>query len=330
VIAAEPLLDVKGLCKHFPVYSKGFFRRRIGWVKAVDGVSFRVYPGQTLGLVGESGCGKTTTARTILRALEPTAGSVRFRPPGGQAVDLATVPSRQLKPLRRQMQMIFQDPFSSLNPRMTVGDIIGEPLRIHRVGTARQRKRRVGAMLEKVGLDPLHANRYPHAFSGGQRQRIGVARALILEPSLVVADEPVSALDVSVQAQVINLLEDLQDELHLTYVLVAHDLGVVRHICDHVAVMYAGRLVETGPGDAVFEDPRHPYTRALMAAIPQPDPDVKLGEPLGGEVADPANLPPGCPFHPRCAACQDPCRAGPAPTLREVETDHLVACNLVS
>ena len=201
---------------------------------------------------------------------------------------------------------------------------------LFRSGTAAERKDRVAAMLEKVGLEPLHARRYPHAFSGGQRQRIGIARALVLEPSLVVADEPVSALDVSVQAQVINLLEDLQDELHLTYIFVAHDLGVVRHICDHVAVMYAGRLVETGPCDAVFEDPRHPYTRALMAAIPQPDPDIPLGEPLGGEVADPSNLPSGCPFHPRCTACDDGrCRAGAAPTLREVETGHLVACNLV-
>jgi len=319
-----PLLSVRDLCKHFPVRSKGFLRRRVGTVLAVDEVSFDVMGGETLGLVGESGCGKTTTARTILRALRPTRGSVLFGADGA-SVNLAAISEGQLKPLRTRMQMIFQDPFSSLNPRMTVGDLVAEPLVIHGIGRGRERKDRVAEMLGKVGLEASFMKRYPHAFSGGQRQRIGIARALILHPSLVVADEAVSALDVSVQAQVLNLLEDLQEELKLTYLFIAHDLSVVQHICDRVAVMYAGRIVEMGPTEELFADPRHPYTRALMAAIPQPDPNVRMASVLPGEVADPANLPTGCAFHPRCTHCTDLCRQR-RPELMEFGT-RLVACH---
>jgi len=322
----QPLLSVRGLCKYFPVFNKGFFKRRIGTVKAVDQVSFDVTAGETLGLVGESGCGKTTTARTILRALKPTGGKVLFRTGGGQ-LDLAAMHDRDMRPLRTQMQMIFQDPFSSLNPRMTVGDIVGEPLVIHRIGDPKERKNRVAEILKKVGLEPRQMERYPHAFSGGQRQRIGIARALILHPSLVIADEAVSALDVSVQAQVINLLEDLQDELSLTYVFGAHDLSVVKHICDSVAVMYAGRIVEEADTDALFSDPRHPYTRALLSAIPQPDPDVKMKPAIMGEVADPADLPSGCAFHPRCSEAEERCKHD-MPGLRKCRDGRRVACHL--
>ena len=320
-----PLLEVRGLCKYFPVFSKGFIQRQIATVKAADDVSFKVHRGETLGLVGESGCGKTTTARTILRALEPTAGEIVFRP-GAETHDLATLSSAELKPLRQQMQMIFQDPFASLNPRMTVGDIVGEPLIIHKLASVSERTDRVSEMLEKVGLRAEHMNRYPHAFSGGQRQRIGIARALIMNPALVVADEAVSALDVSVQAQVINLLDDLQEELNLTYIFVAHDLSVVRHICDHVAVMYAGRIVEIAETAAVFEEPTHPYTLGLMSAIPHPDPDRSMSYEMSGEVADPADLPAGCSFHPRCAYKQDRC-AKEVPELLEIEPGRSSACH---
>lgn len=272
---SEPLLEVRDLQKHFPVFSKGLVRRRIDTVKAVDGVSFDLSSGETLGLVGESGCGKTTCARVILRALEPTGGSIRFRSKNG-LVDLATVGSRTLKELRRDMQMIFQDPMASLNPRMTVGEIIEEPLVIHKIGNREEREQMVAEMLTKVGLPTNIRHRYPHAFSGGQRQRISIARALILRPRFVVCDEAVSALDVSVQAQVINLLRDLQDELQLTYIFVSHDLSVVRHISNRVAVMYFGKIVETGPTEQLFEDPQHPYTRSLLSAIPQPDPRKKM------------------------------------------------------
>ena len=301
-----PLLEVRGLCKHFPIFSKGFFRKQTGVVKAVDDVNFDLRRGETLGLVGESGSGKTTCARTILRALTPTSGQAIFRADGA-AVDLATLPERQLKPLRQKMQMIFQDPFASLNPRMTVGAIVAEPLVIHGLARGRELEDRVVETLVKVGLKPEHRQRYPHAFSGGQRQRVGIARALIMRPSLVVADEAVSALDVSVQAQVINLLADLQEELGLTYIFVAHDLSVVRHLCDRVAVMYAGKIVELADTDELFEDPKHPYTRALLSAVPNIDPDVPMNFDLGGEVADAGRLPPGCSFHPRCPQRFEPC-----------------------
>ena len=280
------LLEVKGLKKYFPVYSKGIVRRQIDEIRAVDDISFTLRPGETLGIVGESGSGKTTAARAILRALRPTAGEVWFESDVYGRIDLAHVPEKGLKPLRQEMQMIFQDPFSSLNPRMTVGDIVAEPLLIHKLADGRKRRDMVAEMLETVGLLPRHMQRYPHAFSGGQRQRIGIARALIMRPKLVVADEAVSALDVSVQAQVINLLQDLQDEFKLTYIFVAHDLSVVRHICNRVAVMYLGKIVEFGPTDVIFDNPRHPYTQALLSAIPMPDPDVPLRPQMVGEIGD--------------------------------------------
>jgi oligopeptide/dipeptide ABC transporter ATP-binding protein len=323
----QPLLTVKDLCKHFPIHSKGFVRRVVGAVKAVDGVSFHVMPGETLGLVGESGCGKTTTGRTVLRALRPTAGQVLFRA-NGKVVDLAGLGGGELKPLRRKMQMMFQDPFSSLNPRMTVGSIVGEPLVIHGLARGSELKDRVAEMLKMVGLNPEHGIRYPHAFSGGQRQRAGIARALIMRPSLVIADEPVSALDVSVQAQIINLMERLQAELNLTYVFIAHDLSVVRHICDRVAVMYAGKIVELAETEALFADPKHPYTKALLSAVPVADPDKKMNFALTGEAADPANLPSGCPFHPRCPMRFDLCTAE-LPPLNALDEARQVACHKV-
>lgn len=326
MIDAQPLLRVRGLCKFFPVLSKGFFRRQIGTVRAVDDVSFDLMPGETLGLVGESGCGKTTAARTILRALRPTRGEVLFRA-NGRSVNLASLTSRQLKPLRTRMQMIFQDPFSSLNPRMTVEQIVGEPLKIHALARGGRRTDRVAEMLETVGLKREHLTRYPHEFSGGQRQRIGVARALIMRPALVIADEAVSALDVSVQAQVINLLADLQAELNLTYIFVAHDLSVVRHISDRVAVMYAGRIVELAETESIFREPQHPYTRALISAVPYPDPDRPMRFEMPGEVADPANLPPGCSFHPRCACRFEPCDRR-RPELVQSCPGRFVACHL--
>ena len=279
------LLRVRNLCKYFPIFAKGLVKKQSDTVRAVDDVSFDLAPGKTLGLVGESGSGKTTCARSILRAIAPTSGEVLFRSRGG-VVDLAKLGPKELKPLRTEMQMIFQDPFSSLNPRMTVGDIVAEPMVIHRIGKGREQKDKVAAMLEKVGMKTIHMQRYPHAFSGGQRQRIGIARALVLNPSLIIADEAVSALDVSVQAQVINLLEDLQEEFDLTYIFVAHDLSVVRHICDEVAVMYQGKLVETGTAEKLFEDPRHPYTKGLLSAIPSPDPDIVMKPILKGEIGD--------------------------------------------
>jgi oligopeptide/dipeptide ABC transporter ATP-binding protein len=320
----DVLLRVRGLTKHFPVLSRGLIRRTIGEVRALQDVSFDLRRGETLGLVGESGSGKTTCVRTILRAVTPTSGEVIFAARHGK-VDLATLPSRRLKPLRREMQMIFQDPFSSLNPRMTVGQIVAEPLVIHRLASGRELAGRVAAMLVRVGLKPDHASRHPHAFSGGQRQRIGIARALIMEPSLIVADEAVSALDVSVQAQILNLLRDLQQDMGLTCIFVSHDLGVVRHVSDHVAVMYAGRVVESAPARQLFASPRHPYTRALLAAAPDPDPDVPLARPLDGEPCDLAALPPGCPFQPRCPHAV-PAVCGTLPILRETAGGHRVAC----
>lgn len=272
---SRPLLEVKSLKKYFPVFSKGFVRRQVDTIKAVDDVSFDLMPGETLGIVGESGSGKTTCARSILRAINPTSGDVLFESKRGR-VNLAKLRDSELKGLRPEMQMIFQDPFSSLNPRMTVRDIVAEPLKIHGLASGKETEERVVEILEKVGMNADHRTRYPHAFSGGQRQRIGIARALIMSPSLVVADEAVSALDVSVQAQVINLLQDLQDELNLTYIFVAHDLSVVRHICDRVAVMYKGKLVELAETEALFVSPKHPYTEMLLSAIPSPDPDIRM------------------------------------------------------
>ncbi len=331
--AQEPLLSVRHLSKHFPVRSRGFLQKAAGTICVVNDLSFDLHPGETLGLVGESGSGKTTVARCILRALTPTAGEVWFRT-NGRRVDLARLSDRALKPLRPAMQLIFQDPYSSLNPRMTVSQIVGEPLIIHQLAKGAELDDRVADMLLKIGLKPEHRTRYPHAFSGGQRQRIGIARALIMRPSLVVADEAVSALDVSVQAQVLNLLKDLQEEFKLTCIFVAHNLDVIRHVCDRVAVMYAGRIVELGTTAALFKDPRHPYTRALHSAVPRPDPDQRMNFEIIGEAADPGSLPSGCAFHPRCPQCFAPCqqhRPELKPAIGEAAGqtgDHLVACHL--
>jgi peptide/nickel transport system ATP-binding protein len=322
----QVLLEVKNLQKYFPI-KKGFFRKLVGHVRAVDDVSFFINEGETLGLVGESGCGKTTTARCILRALEPTAGQILFRTQPGQVVDLAALPEREVRSLRRDMQMIFQDPFASLNPRMNLLDIVGEPLLvIEGVKSRKERTDRVAELLRLVGLPPEYMQRFPHAFSGGQRQRIVIARALALHPRLVVADEPVSALDVSVQAQVLNLLLELQQELHLTYLFVGHDLSVVKHITDRVAVMYVGKLVETAPTEELFYFPKHPYTAALMSAVPVADPRVRSKMiPLEGDVPSPANPPSGCYFHPRCPFAVDICRTQ-TPVLEEISPNHYVSC----
>jgi ABC-type oligopeptide transport system ATPase subunit len=283
--ANAPLLSVRGLCKEFPVMSRGFRRKLVAVVKAVDNVSFDLAPGESLGLVGESGSGKTTTARCALRAVDPTAGAVRFRLPDGRTVDLATMPERDLKPIRQHMQMVFQDPYSSLNPRMTVRDIVGEPLVIHGLARGDELDARVTEMLLRVGLKPEHLRRYPHAFSGGQRQRIGIARALIMKPALIVCDEATSALDVSVQAQVLDLLKELQREYRLTYLFVAHNLDVVRNFCDRVAVMRKGRILELAPTAQIFSAPRHAYTKILLSAVPSADPDVRMNFNVGEELA---------------------------------------------
>jgi peptide/nickel transport system ATP-binding protein len=321
------LLQVESLQKYFPI-KRGFFRRLVGHVRAVDDVSFFINEGETLGLVGESGCGKTTTARCILRALDPTAGQILFRTQSGQVVDLATLPGGEVRSLRREMQMIFQDPFASLNPRMNLLDIVGEPLLvIDGVKSRKERTERVAELLRLVGLRPEYMQRFPHAFSGGQRQRIVIARALALHPRLVVADEPVSALDVSVQAQVLNLLLELQQELHLTYLFVAHDLSVVKHITDRVAVMYVGKIVETAPTEELFYHPKHPYTAALMSAVPVADPRVRSKMiPLEGDVPSPANPPSGCYFHPRCPYLIDICRTQ-APVTEKFSSNHYVNCH---
>lgn len=327
-MTAETLLEVNNLKKHFPI-QRGLFRRTVGSVRAVDGIDMKVNVGETLGLVGESGCGKTTTGRLILRAIEPTEGEILFRRDEGM-VDIASMSKSQLKSLRREMQIIFQDPFSSLNPRMTVYDIITEPLVIHGENNQDVLNQRVRDLLEMVGLKSQHMNRYPYAFSGGQRQRIGIARALALRPKLIVADEPVSALDVSIQAQVINLLEDLQREFDLTYLFIAHDLSVVEHISDRVAVMYLGKIVELAPATDLYMDPKHPYTEALLSAIPRTDPDQKVRRiVLTGDVPSPANPPAGCKFHPRCRYAQKIC-GEQEPELVEVVPGHFAACHFAN
>lgn len=315
------LVEVKNLKTWFPIRA-GLLNRTVGQVKAVDGVSFNIQPGKTLGLVGESGCGKTTVGRTLMRLIDATDGSFVF-----EGRDIFDLPGGQMKEFRRQVQMMFQDPFGSLNPRMTVEDIIGEPLLVHRIGTRRDRRDRVADIMEKVGLSSQHLNRYPHEFSGGQRQRIGIARALILEPKFLICDEPVSALDVSIQSQIINLLQDLQKQMNLTYLFIAHDLAVVEHISDFVAVMYLGRIVEYADRDTLFENPLHPYTQALLSAIPVPVPTrQKKRIVLAGEVPSPSNPPSGCPFHPRCPLAEDRCRKQTQTLEIKDFTGHMAAC----
>jgi len=320
----EILLEVKNLKMHFPVTSGLLFQRTVDYIKAVDDVSFTVRRGETLGLVGESGCGKTTTGRCILQLYRPTAGEIIFE---GQ--ELTTLPSKEMRHMRREMQVIFQDPYSSLNPRMTAGNIIGEPLIVHKlVANKAEYRERVAELLQNVGLNPYMADRFPHEFSGGQRQRIGVARALSVEPKFIVADEPVSALDVSIQAQIINLLEDLQERFNITYLFIAHDLSVVRHISDRVGVMYLGHIVEMADRNAIYVDPVHPYTQALLSAVPIPDPVVDAQRErvvLTGEVPSPLNPPTGCVFHPRCPIATAEC-SQVTPELREVSPNHWAAC----
>lgn len=317
------LLEVRELSKHYRV-RRGLFSRAQQFIRAVDGVSFDLRKGETLGLVGESGCGKTTTGRCIIRLIEPSSGQVRF-----QGEDLLKLKREKLRLMRRHMQMIFQDPFASLNPRMTVGSIVEEPLIIHGIGSRPERTARVAALLQRVGLDPVYRKRYPHEFSGGQRQRIGIARALALDPQMIIADEPVSALDVSVQAQIVNLLKDLQESLNLTFLFIAHDLSVVQHFSDRIGVMYLGRIVEMSPSLELFRSPLHPYTRALMSSIPVPDPAArKTRAALAGDVAVQVDLPSGCRFHPRCPLAQERCKAED-PALRELSPGHFVACHVV-
>ena len=320
------LLRVVDLVKHFPITRGIVFQKQVGAVHAVDGVSFEIKKGETFGLVGESGCGKSTTGRTILQLYKPTSGKVYYGD-----VDLTTLPSEEMRRMRRKMQMIFQDPYASLNPRMTVGEIIGEPLIVHNLAKNSEIQERVGRLLELVGLNPAYVNRYPHEFSGGQRQRIGVARALSLQPELIVCDEPISALDVSIQAQVVNLLEDLQDKFDLTYLFIAHDLSMVRHISDRVAVMYLGILAELASREELYEHPKHPYTQALLSAVPVPDPFVEEKRKriiLEGDVPSPVNPPSGCRFRTRCPLAEKIC-SEQTPAWREISPDHWVACHMV-
>jgi peptide/nickel transport system ATP-binding protein len=324
---AAPLLEVNHLKKYFPI-KRGFFSRVVGHVKAVDDVNFKVNPGETMGLVGESGCGKTTTGRVILRALDPSAGEIWFRDKEMGRVNIAELEKQEMKQLRRNIQMVFQDPYSSLNPRMTLLQNVGEPLIVNNVASGKALEDRVAELLRVVGLRPEYMNRYPHAFSGGQRQRIGIARALALNPQLVVLDEPVSALDVSVQAQILNLLQDLQQQFGLTYIFVAHDLSVVEHISDRVAVMYVGQIVESATTAEIFLRPLHPYSEALLSAVPKPDPRQRsVPIVLEGDVADPANPPSGCYFHPRCRYNDGKRCVSELPLLREVQPGHTVRCH---
>lgn len=325
----DTILRVNNLKKHFPINAGFIIQRQVGAVKAVDGISFDVKRGETLGLVGESGCGKSTTGRTILQLYQPTDGTVEF-----EGRDLTTLNSSDMREVRREMQIIFQDPFASLNPRMTVGSIVSEPLVIHNLyPNKNERQEYVESLLERVGLNPFFINRYPHEFSGGQRQRIGIARALALRPSFIVADEPISALDVSIQAQVVNLLEELQEELGLTYLFIAHDLSMVRHICDRVAVMYLGKIVELGTTKDVYDNPLHPYTQSLLSAVPEPDPSKESNRRriiLQGDLPSPANPPAGCNFKTRCPVAFELCHHEPDPPLIEVEAGHWVACHRVT
>lgn len=318
------LLQVRDLKKHFPIY-RGVFQRQVGAVRAVDGVSFDVYQGETLGLVGESGCGKSTTGRTILQLYKPTAGNVVF-----DGVDLVSIKAEDMRQMRRKVQMIFQDPYASLNPRMTVGDIIGEPLLVHSVATPQEVQERVKDLLNKVNLNPAFASRYPHEFSGGQRQRIGIARALALQPSFIICDEPISALDVSIQAQVVNLLEDLQKQFGLTYLFIAHDLSMVRHISDRIAVMYLGIIVELADRNTLYHEPLHPYSQALLSAVPIPDPvleEKRRRVILEGDVPSPANPPSGCRFRTRCPIAEQGLCDVTQPEFREMKPGHFVACH---
>jgi len=323
-VTGEPLLEVSHLVKHFPIKEGVVFDREVGRVQAVDDISFTVHKGETLGLVGESGCGKSTACRTILQLLSPTSGSVKF-----EGREMAGLSRRELRPLRREMQMIFQDPYASLNPRKRVGQIVGDPLRLHDLASGNELRKQVQELLVRVGLSSEHYNRYPHEFSGGQRQRIGIARALALRPKLIVADEPVSALDVSVQAQIINLLDDLQDEFGLTYIFVAHDLGVVRHVSDRIAVMYLGKIVENAPADALYSDPIHPYSQALLSAVPIPDPREDRARKqivLEGDVPSPIDPPRACRFHTRCPRATEVCSTI-EPALRRYRDNHIAACH---
>ncbi|MBI5668378.1 MAG: ATP-binding cassette domain-containing protein [Chloroflexi bacterium] len=324
--ADRPLLEILHLKKHYPV-TRGLLKRTVGYVKAVDDVSLTIYPGQTLGLVGESGSGKTTLAHSVMRGITPTAGSVIFHDDHLGPVDVASADPAALRHVRRNMQMVFQDPFSSLNPRMTVLDIIAEPLQVNQIAKGKAAQERVAELLQLVGLRPEYMRRFPHAFSGGQRQRIVVARALALNPRLVLLDEPTSALDVSIQAQTLNLLKDLQSRLNLSYLFISHDLGVVEHVSDTVAVMYVGRVVEVAPTRKLYQQPKHPYTEALLSSIPKPDPTRKKRRiAIAGEIPNPANPPPGCHFHPRCPYAQPIC-AHEAPPLREVTPGQFAACH---
>jgi len=329
----DTLLEVNNLRKYFPV-TRGFMRKTVGTIKAVDGINFYIKEGETLGLVGESGCGKTTTGRCILRAIEPTSGDIHFRANADKYVDIMGLDEEQLRKIRRNMRMIFQDPYSSLNPRMPVLEIIGEPFIIHKMITKRrQLEERVANLLRMVKLDPEYMRRYPHAFSGGQRQRIAIARALALQPKFIVADEPVSALDVSVQAQILNLLKELQKKFNLTYLFIAHNLAVVKYISERIAIMYVGKIVELADTQEVFLSPKHPYTEALLSAVPIPDPRYRKKKRivLGGEVANPSNPPSGCYFHPRCRYTRDICRHKEPPLVniaRGNDNPHYVACHL--